>query len=154
MDHFATQPFYWGGQTIQLTETQEHLYLHVYAELGNHVGLNYVTNETELEIPGAFYFDDMNGTITISLPTTDQMKIVVDAAYAKEPVEYYNVTVALKNDQGTSTLTYSNSINAEETQIVQESLPLIPEGSTAVLLSALMVLTLILVIVNKQKKLQ
>jgi hypothetical protein len=118
VDHFTTPPFYWGGQTIQLTETQKHLYLHVYDAQGNHVGLNYVTNQTELGIPGSFYFDDMNGTITVALPSTDEVKIVVDAAYAQDPLESYNVTVAKKTGQGTSAQTYSNSIMAGENQTV------------------------------------
>jgi branched-chain amino acid transport system substrate-binding protein len=120
VDSFVTPPFYLTGQSIQMTEQQKHLYLHVYDSQANHVGLNYITNQTELEIPGAFYFDDTNGTITIGLSQTEQMKIIVDAAYAEDPIEMYNVTISAKTNQGVTTQTYSNDIASGGIKIISD----------------------------------
>ena len=151
LDHFTTQQFYWGGQIIRLTETQHHLYLHVYDAQGNHVGLNYTTNQTELEIPGAFYFDDMNGTITIALPSTETMKVVVDAIHAEDPIETYNVTVTSKTNDGSSTQIYSNSIEAGQSQTVVD-IPVIPEFPSAFTLIAILALASAFSIVLRREK--
>jgi hypothetical protein len=110
-DYFCSPPFFWGqGQSVMLEGDQRGLYLHVYDAQGNHVGLNYTTNETELEIPGSYYHDESNGTILIALPRIANLTVVVDARYAEEPVEPYNLTVTLETELGSSTLIYEGSI--------------------------------------------
>jgi hypothetical protein len=122
VDSLTAPPFYWGGQFIQLTENQHHLYLHVYDTAGNHVGINYATNQTELGITGSYYFDTGNGTITVALLSTDKVKVVVDAKYAEEQTESYNVTISSKADT-VSTIIYSNNITVGTTQIVADLTP-------------------------------
>lgn len=82
------------GESIKLEEMHHHLYLHVYDEQGNHVGIDYSANQTEIEIPDAYYFDNENGTIVIVVPTFSNLSVVVDATYAEETVESYNLTIA------------------------------------------------------------
>jgi branched-chain amino acid transport system substrate-binding protein len=123
VDHFVTPPFYRGGQTITLVEIQHHLYLHVYDGSGNHVGFNYITNQTELGISNSYYIDDGNGTITVALPSADNVKVVVDAKYAEEPIETYNVTVTSKTVNGVSVQGYFNTIAAGQTKTVIDILP-------------------------------
>jgi len=117
VDHFVTQPFYWEkAQSIKLKEKQQHLYLHVYDEEGNHVGLNYATNETELGIQGSYYHDNGNGTTIIVLPQIINLTIVVDAKHAEDPVESYNLTVTLTTDFGVFSETCLGNITAGESQ--------------------------------------
>lgn len=98
LDEFLTPSIYYysSGISLVLQETHKHLYLHVYDDEGRHVGLNYKTNKTEIEVPGAFYNDNQNGTILIILPLNiAKLKVVVDASYAKDKIETYNLTITL-----------------------------------------------------------
>jgi hypothetical protein len=112
VDSFVTPDFYYLnlGMEFSLAEQQHHLYLHVYDAQGNHVGLNYTTNETDLEIPGAYYYDDSNGTTLIVLPQITNLTIVVDARYAEEPIEPYNLTVTSETEICSSIQTCNGSI--------------------------------------------
>jgi hypothetical protein len=118
VDIIRTPVFYWklAPQSVENKEPNQHLYLHVYDGQGRHVGVNYGTNKTELGIPDAFYYDDWNGTTTIILPEISNLTIVVDAKYAEEPIEPYNLTVTLNSDAGNYTQNYPGSIAMEETQ--------------------------------------
>lgn len=111
VDHFTSEPFYWAqGTEARLSESQQHLYLHAYDSLGDHVGLNYTTNHIDLNIPGSYYSDDSNGTIIIVIPQTMNLTIVVDARFAEDPIESYNLTVISQTDLGSSVQTYSGTI--------------------------------------------
>jgi hypothetical protein len=75
-------------------ETQGKLYLHVYDQYNNHVGMNYQTNQVELGIPEASYYDDGDGMITIGLPLkTVNFTVVMDARYAEYPSENYTLRI-------------------------------------------------------------
>jgi hypothetical protein len=117
VDCFSSEPFCWGeGTKAELSEKQNHLYLHVYDVQGRHVGLDYTTTRTELGIPGSYYYDDNNGTIMIVLPQIINLAIVVDAKYAEEPVESYNLTVTLSTDIGDYVQAYSGNITVGKSQ--------------------------------------
>jgi len=87
-----------SGSVVVLREAHSKLYLHIYDSEGHHVGLDYGTNQLEVEIDGACYLD-LNDIIIVYLPpkVTD-FRYVVDAAYAEETMESYNVTVASLED--------------------------------------------------------
>jgi len=113
VDYFRSPLFYWiQGVRNKLEEEQEHLYLHVYDEQGNHVGLNHSTNEIDLNIPGSYYHDNLNGTIIIVVPQIINLTIVVDAEYAEDPVESFNLTVTANTDDGVYSQTHSGNIIA------------------------------------------
>jgi len=117
VDHFKTSPFFWEkAQSVKLKEKQHHLYLHVYDEEGNHVGLNYVTNQTELDIPGSYYHDNRNGTTIIVLPQIIDLTIVVDARFAEDPVEAFNLTVTVHTDLGVFSQTCLGNITVGTSQ--------------------------------------
>jgi hypothetical protein len=82
-----------SGTGIELHEDGQKLFLHVYDGEGRHVGLNYALNQTEVEVPGAYYYDSLNGTIIIIVPSDiSKLRVVVDASYAEEPMESFNLT--------------------------------------------------------------
>ena len=87
-----------GTMTI-LKETQHRLYLHVYDAQGRHIGLNYKTNKVEIQIPNSEYYDDFNGTMAIVIPPNiTDFRVQVDAKYARQENESYELTVlAIKN---------------------------------------------------------
>lgn len=130
VDSFISEPFYWiQGQHLTKNEKQHRLFLHVYDVQGNHVGLNYVTNQTELGIPGSYYWDDNNGTTIIVVPQIIGLRVIVDAKYAEEPVESYNLTVTMQTDSAILIQSYSGNISAMEkqsflTRVSQNSLDL------------------------------
>jgi hypothetical protein len=117
VDTIYTPAFYWiQGTTAMLAEQQQHLFLHIYDEQGNHVGLNYSTNQIELGIPECDYYDDGNGTIIMVVPQIMNLRIVVDARYAEHPVESYNLTVTLSTDVGFYSTTETLNITAGQRQ--------------------------------------
>jgi hypothetical protein len=79
------------GSTVMLKESQHRLLLHIYDSVGRHVGWN-SNNQVEENIPGAIYFDDLNGTILVYLPANiTNFKISVNAQYANESSETYEL---------------------------------------------------------------
>jgi len=116
VDHFITEPFYWQSQSVKLKEKRYHLYLHVYDTKGNHIGLDYTTGQIQLGVAGAYYFDDNNGTIMIVVPQIIDLKIIIDAQYAEEPVESYDLSITLSTDAGVFEQTCSRNITAGEIQ--------------------------------------
>jgi len=83
-----------NGIIIKFQETRERLYIHIYDEENNHVGINYETNKIEVQINGAQYFDDLNGTVLIFLPLNHNfLKSVIDARYATNNIESFNLTI-------------------------------------------------------------
>ncbi len=109
VDSFSSPYFYYlvSGWSFRLQENQQHLYLHVYDEFSRHVGMNFSTNEVDLEIPNSYYFDTRNGTIEIAVPALIahaaaimNLTIVIDAEYAENPLESYNLTVISRGRDG------------------------------------------------------
>jgi hypothetical protein len=82
------------GSALALQESSHKLYLHIYDSQNRHVGINQNTKEIDLEIPGTTYFD-YGGRIIIILPnSTTKFKTAVDATFATETYEAYNLTIA------------------------------------------------------------
>lgn len=96
-DGVSTQP---SANLIRLQETQEKLYLHVYDSEGRHVGVDYQTNETDLGIPDVYYFDNLNGTVTVVLPPdVVDFNVTIDARVATHNAETYNLTATTMSSQ-------------------------------------------------------
>jgi len=110
-----TKPQVLEGTVLTLQETQHKLYLHAYDSLGRHVGLNYETNQTEIGIPGAYYMD-FDDVIMIVLPLdVTNFQYVVDAKYAREPTESYNIKITkVKGEKITFNTVRSGTINQDE----------------------------------------
>jgi hypothetical protein len=72
-----------SGTSVVMREKQSKLYLHVYDIAGRHVGFNHETNQVEVQIPGAHYYDYQNGTIIILLPFSIQECLLIAAAINK-----------------------------------------------------------------------
>jgi len=53
--------------------------LHVYDDLGRHVGMNYLTSEIDLEIPGAEFFDDSSRSEGIYVPGAGGQTLTISA---------------------------------------------------------------------------
>ena len=84
-----------SSTVIKLSEAGQHkLYLHVYDPAGNHVGWNDELGLVEVGIPCSYYID-LGATTIVYIPgdVTD-FTVVVDARYATEAVESYNLTIA------------------------------------------------------------
>ena len=85
------------GSIINLEEVQHKLFLHVFDAQNRHVGMNYETKRIEIEITGAYYLENLNN-ITIVLPSNiTDFKIIVDAKFAEEKNEAYNLTIHIIN---------------------------------------------------------
>jgi hypothetical protein len=82
-----------SGTIVVLTETQHRLYLHIYDENSRHVGLNYETGIVETQIPDCMYYDFNNGTAIVLPLNLTNFKVVVDAKYAHEINESYELSV-------------------------------------------------------------
>jgi len=159
LDYFVTPQIYYfkSGISATLREQQRHLFLHAYDALGNHVGMNYTTNQTELAVPGSYYNDDENGTITIILPQATNLTVVVDARYAENPSESYNLTVTVKTDFSTFSQTFSSNITMGENQtlavqVSDGTVAILPEFPSSLILSLFMIATLLAVIVYRKKR--
>jgi hypothetical protein len=82
------------GTLVRLNEIGHKLYLHVYDNLGRHIGMNYTTGTVEIQIPRAGYLDLNNGTMLILLPlNVTDFQCVIDAKYAEAEKEEYELTV-------------------------------------------------------------
>jgi len=144
---------------ILMDEAQSKLYLHLYDNQSNHVGKNYISNRTEIEIPDAFYVEFNHTTvITVPLNLTD-FRLVVDATYAHGDNEEYQITIKTvidgefvdeeilldtisRGDQND----YYPDIDEETGEIY-----IIPEFSAPMALPMLMVLTLVTVLVFRKR---
>ena len=101
IDWFSVPSIYYhsSGTLVKLHENQKRLYLHVYDLQGRHVGLNYENNQTEIEVLGAYYFDDWNGTTVIILPiNVSSFRVVIDAEFTEQTTETYNLTICATKD--------------------------------------------------------
>jgi hypothetical protein len=81
--------------TLIEPKAQKKLYLFVYDDEGNYVGLDKKTGEVNIGITGAYYVDFDYG-ITIMLPMNTKLKkIVVDAGMMEENIGKYNLTTII-----------------------------------------------------------
>lgn len=162
LDYFITPKIYYfnNGVSIILKEPEHHLYLHVYDSQGRHVGLNYSNNDTEIDVPDAYYFDDLNGMITVILPSwNSSCRAVVDATFAQEAKESYNLTITtLSNGQTIDqkliqAIIENGSQNEYDIAISQTgTLTSVPEFHSLLILSVFMTATLSAVFVFKRKR--
>lgn len=107
-----------GSETvISLNEASHKLYLHVYDNMGRHVGVNYETNQVEVDIPGSYYID-LGKEIRIMIPLNiTSFRYIVDGKYASEPVENYSITITtIKDGSVTSNIKKNNTIKQGEKQ--------------------------------------
>jgi|GEM_PF-3644729 len=72
----GTEPPFHSLESLRLT-LHSNADLHVYDPTGRHVGLNYVTGEGEIEIPGATYERNAVQVITIPEPTYENYRVVL-----------------------------------------------------------------------------
>jgi len=101
---------------VTLQEFQHKLLLHIYDSQGRHIGINHDLNRLENGIPGSYYIDHLNGTISIILPSNvTEFQYVVDAKYAREPTENYNIKIStVKGEEIIFNTTKGGTINQDE----------------------------------------
>jgi parallel beta-helix repeat protein len=162
LDYFTTPKIYYfnNGVSIILKETEHHLYLHAYDSQGRHVGLNYSNNRTEIDVPDAYYFDNLNGTITVILPSwNSSCRAVVDATFAQDAKESYNLTITTEGDGQTidqkliQAIIENGTRNEYNITISQSGTLLsVPEFHSLLILSVFMTATLSAAFVFKKKR--
>jgi hypothetical protein len=143
--------YFVSGTSGSLEESRHHLYLHVYDSEGRHVGLNHANNETEIEVPNSYYFDNSNGTITIILPTyNSSFLFVVDGTVAEDTMESYDLTVITVNngmviDQNSTQGTIEKGAQTEYNFQISQSgkIVTVPELPSVLVLPVLMIATLL-----------
>jgi hypothetical protein len=101
-----------NGIEITLEEPGHKLYLHVYDNLGRHVGINYERGKIETEIPNSSYID-LDNAIIIMLPLNlTNFRFLVDAKYATKPIESYSLMIQVyKEGNLVSSTSLSSQIN-------------------------------------------
>jgi hypothetical protein len=162
LDYFTTPKIYYlnNGISIVLKEPEHHLYLHAYDSQGRHVGLNYSNNETEIEVPDAYYFDNLNGTITVILPSyNSNCRAAVDATFAQDAKESYNLTITTVSngqtiDQKLIQAIIENGTRNEYNITISQNGTLIsvPEFPSLLILSVFMTATLSAAFFFKRKR--
>jgi clostripain len=110
---YAIYKSFGTGTAIILKKSSSKLYLHAYDNLGRHVGFNHEKNQTEIQIPGSYYYDDLNGTISILLPANiTDLKIIIDATKSEQPIENYSLMIQVyKEGNLVSSTSLSSQIN-------------------------------------------
>jgi hypothetical protein len=90
------------GSLVSLLMVTPDLDLHVYNGKGDHVGVDYNTNEVEIAIPGAMYSGDVSiGMEWIYLPPdVGECYVVIDARDAHDPIEDYQLTIFTITPEG------------------------------------------------------
>ena len=90
-----------SGTQIRLKEDTHKLYLNVYDEKGRKIGIAPDSGALQNEIQCADYLDYQNGTTIIVLPqNVMDFQLVIDATYAEEPQEHYNLTIIHIREDG------------------------------------------------------
>ena len=87
------------GSLIGLQETKGKLCLHVYDNQSRHVGFNPATNQSEIEIKGAFYSEIERTTFIVLPKNLTSFKIIVDATFAEEEVEQYDLLIVTMKEE-------------------------------------------------------
>jgi len=120
------------GTFVILEEEGNFLGLDLYDSFGRHTAVNYEANVTVIDIPGAYYFIGYNFSFIYLPENVTLFDVIVDATYAEEPVETYNMTVFLAvNSTIIDQSSHQSIINAKDTegyhaQIVNETLEVTP----------------------------
>jgi hypothetical protein len=118
--------------TITLKETQHKLYLHIYDSQNRHVGINYETNEVEVQIPGAFYHDFNDGTTLVTLPANlTSFRYLVDAKYATQPSESFNISIVNYKD-GVAISSFNESGEIKQAQQYTKNIQILSDGKIQV----------------------
>lgn len=146
-----------SGSITGLQEPKSKLYLHVYDNQSRHIGINHATNETELGIPDANYFDLGNVTF-ITLPeNVTAFKVVVDSRYAENEVENYTIKIdTFKNDTISSDFTKEENISRgtpiEYTVRIdaEGKITVVPEFPSMTLLLLMLILVFFVAILGKR----
>ena len=125
-----------SGTIIVLEEEQDKLYVSVRDGNNRYVGFDYEGNQTNIEIPKAYFFDTQNGTMVIFLPPEVlSFEIVVDAKHARQQVETYNLTIITFANLQISNQTSITS-TVEKDQMHHYRVEISPEGNIAILISS------------------
>jgi hypothetical protein len=83
---------------IQLQERGHKLFLHAYDSNGRHVGVDHVTGEIQIQIPGAYYSDEGHVAF-VALPADFVgFRVAVDATGAEESVESFDLTISVLDE--------------------------------------------------------
>jgi len=118
--------------TITLQETQHKLYLHIYDSQNRHVGINYETNEIEVQIPGASYHDFNDGTTLVTLPDNlTSFRYLVDAEYATLPSESFNISIINYKD-GVAISSLNESSEIKQAQQYTKNVQILSDGKIQV----------------------
>jgi parallel beta-helix repeat protein len=118
--------------TITLKETQHKLYLHIYDSQNRHVGINYETNEIEVQIPGASYHDFNDGTTLVTLPDNlTSFRYLVDAEYATLPSESFNISIINYKD-GVAISSLNESRQIKQAQQYTKNIQILSDGKIQV----------------------
>ncbi|TFG04674.1 MAG: hypothetical protein EU536_04085 [Promethearchaeota archaeon] len=110
----------WEGTVAEMLTWTPNLDLHAYDIHGRHVGINYETNQVEVEIPGAYYSGDTYvGVEWIYLPPTiTDYYLMVNAHDAESPIEEYNLTIATMPPQQVLTqVSFTATISNGDTEV-------------------------------------
>lgn len=141
---------------IGMKELGSKLHLHLYDQ-SRHIGMNYETNETEIEIPGAYYEDLGNTTIIMIPPNLTEFKLVVDAVDAHEDVEEYQIAIkTIRDSEKKDEDSITDSIEKEQQKEHEPKLDkngniiVIREFSVIWILLILVVFTLGIVLLGKK----
>jgi len=144
---------------LGLAETEGKLYLHVYDNESRHVGFNNETLEVEKQIPDSYYEDLGNTTFIILPENITNFIILIDATYAHNLTEEYNLSLAtVRNNKIVDETTIINNINKGERQEFDVELSptgeiiAIPEFSLFLTLPLFMIVTLPVAIVHRKKR--
>jgi parallel beta-helix repeat protein len=143
---------------IGMQEQQSKLYLHVYDNESRHVGYNNETSEVDVEIPESYYEDKGNATFIILPENITDFRIVVDATYAHESVEEYQIAIRTVRENGiVDEDSMTNTIEKGKQQVFDVKLDefgniiVIPEFSPLIL-PLFMTATLVALVLLKKRK--
>lgn len=129
----GTEPPFYSLENLRFT-LHSNADLHIYDPAGRHVGLNYVTGEEEIEIPGAIYERDADQVITVSEPTYENYRVVLIGTSTGS----YELTIEGTTETETFlTEGYSGTIENGE---MHETTVTVPRGVGAMEISALEVI--------------
>jgi hypothetical protein len=118
--------------TVTLQETQHKLYLHIYDSQNRHVGINYETNEIEVQIPGAAYKDFNDGTTLVTLPANmTSFSYLIDAKYATQPSESFNISIINYKD-GVAISSLNESGEIKQAQQYTKNVQILSDGKIQV----------------------
>lgn len=105
------------GTVILIQEEGHFLSMDIYDSEGRHVKIDFETNSTLMDIPDSCYIIDWNYSVIFLPANITDFDVIVDARYAEQPVETYNLTsIVIVNSTVTSQANYQSTINASDTE--------------------------------------